>query len=397
MIYLFAADLVLEQTAGPTASNVTGELASASTVAGTSSVTFTATDPGAGVYQAVVILDGQMVQRTVLDEDGGRCRDVGQTSDGLPAFLYVQPCQPSVSADVALDTTSFPNGSHHLVITVTDPAGNSAPVLDRNITIANPSPQGPSNGTGGGGGGGGTTSSPTGTPAPTATSTPAGSQAPGSPNGVNASAPAALVVAWKGSTSSRLVSSYGRRRTVVGRLTGAGGTPIADAQVEVTATPSSVGAASAAVAQPHTAADGTFTYTVPASASSRTIRFAYRLHLGDPSPVASAALALSVPASIRLSISPRVAAVGRRIFFSGSLQGAPLPAGGKLLVLEARSGAGPWVKFNVIRSLRGGHFQASYRFRFPGPASYRFRVASESEADYPYAAGTSNTVVVRER
>ena len=50
----------------------------------------------------------------MLDENGGRCRDVGQTSDGLPAFLYVQPCLASVSADVGFDTTRLANGTHHL-------------------------------------------------------------------------------------------------------------------------------------------------------------------------------------------------------------------------------------------------------------------------------------------
>ena len=95
-IYLYAADLTLEQTAPPTASDVSGELASASVLSGTSDVVFSASDPGSGVYEALVSVDGQVVQRTVLDEDGGRCRTVGDATDGLPAFLYLQPC-PAVS------------------------------------------------------------------------------------------------------------------------------------------------------------------------------------------------------------------------------------------------------------------------------------------------------------
>jgi hypothetical protein len=146
-VYVYAADLVLEQSAGPTAGNVNGELASAAVVRGDSDVTFTATDPGAGVYEAVFSVDGQVVQSTVVDENGGRCRNVGQTTDGLPAFLYVQPCPASVSADVPFDTTRVANGSHHLVVSVIDAAGNAAPVLDRQITIANPPPPGPANGT----------------------------------------------------------------------------------------------------------------------------------------------------------------------------------------------------------------------------------------------------------
>ncbi len=125
VVYVYAADLILEQEAGPTASNVSGELASASTVSGTSDVAFSASDPGSGVYEAVFSVDGQVVQRTVVDEDGGRCRNVGETTDGLPAFLYVQPCLASVNADVGLETTRITNGTHHLVVSVIDAAGNA--------------------------------------------------------------------------------------------------------------------------------------------------------------------------------------------------------------------------------------------------------------------------------
>ena len=56
----------------------------------------------------------------VINDNGGRCRDVGQTSDGLPAFLYVQPCAQSVSADVAFDSTKASNGVHRLTVSVID-------------------------------------------------------------------------------------------------------------------------------------------------------------------------------------------------------------------------------------------------------------------------------------
>jgi hypothetical protein len=182
-----------------------------------------------------------------------------------------------------------------------------------------------------------------------------------------------------------------------GRLTGPGGSPIGGAQIDVVATPAFAGAQAAAMAAPRTAADGRFTLRVPGSASSRTLRFSYRAHLGDPVPVATRTLALSVNAGVRLSIAPRTSSVGGRIFFSGRLLGGPVPQSGKLLVLEARSGGRSWIKFNVVRTDRRGRYRSSYRFKFPGPATYRFRVVSEPEADYPYAAGASNAVPVRER
>lgn len=140
VVYLYAADIVLEQSAGPTADNVSGELASAPTVSGMSDVIFSASDPGAGVWEATLSIDGKVVQGTVPDENGGRCRNVGQTTDGLAAFLYLQPCPASESVDVPFDTTKVNNGVHHLIVSVLDAAGNSAPVLDREINVENSVP-----------------------------------------------------------------------------------------------------------------------------------------------------------------------------------------------------------------------------------------------------------------
>jgi hypothetical protein len=359
VVYVYAADLTLEQSAPPTASNVSGELASASTVSGTSDVAFSASDPGSGVYEAVFSVDGTVVQSTVLNEDGGRCRNVGQTTDGLAAFLYVQPCPASVSADVGFDTAAVSNGEHHLVVSVIDAAGNAATVLDRDVTVDNPPP-------------------------------------PGGPNGTNASPQAALAVSWAVTRSERLASGYGHAETVVGRLTGAGGVPIGAAQVNVLSTSDYVGARAAAMASVRTDADGRFALRVPADSASRTLSFEYSDELGAP-PVVTKTLVLSVRAGLSLRVVPRTARVGASIHFSGRLRGGPIPKGGKLLVLEARSPGGAWLEFDVIRSDSRGRFNAGYRFKFAGPASYQFRVLCEAEADYPYTTGSSNVVGVFER
>jgi hypothetical protein len=355
-------------------------------VAGTSDVTFNASDPGSGVYQAVFTLDGQIVQTTLLNENGGRCRNVGQTSDGLPAFLYIQPCQASLSADVGFDTTRFSNGSHHLVVSVTDAAGNSAPVLDRNITFANPQAPNlagaPSNGANG---------------SPTATGSSSPLASPGPPNGTPASSQATLIARWSGSRGARMITAYGRAQTITGRLTAPGATPIAGALIDVLAAPSYAGAATKVLASPRTAQDGRFTVHLPRSAASQTLRLSYRAHLGDPLPVASSMLTLTVTAGVALTITPRTASVGRRIYFKGRLLGGPIPRYGKPLVLEARSRGGAWIEFDVIRADSHGRFHATYRFKFPGPASYQFRVLSERESDYPFATGLSRVVGVSER
>jgi hypothetical protein len=358
VVYLYAADLTLEQSAPPTATNVSGELASASTVTGTSDVAFDASDPGSGVYEAVFSVDGQVVQSAVVDENGGRCRNAGQTTDGLAAFLYVQPCPASVSADVGFDSTRVANGVHHLVVSVTDAAGNTATVLDRTIDVENAPP-------------------------------------PGGPNGTNASAQATLSVGWAARTSARLTVGYGRAETIVGRLTAGGGAPIGSARVDILSTQAYAGARTAATASVDTNAAGAFTMRLPAGTSSRTLRFEYSDALDSP-PVVTKTLTLSVRAGVVLRVSPRTTSVGRSIRFSGRLLGAPIPRGGKLLVLEARSPGSAWLEFDVIRSDARGYLHASYRFKFPGPAQYQFRVLCEAEADYPFATGASNVVGVFE-
>ncbi|MGH2865038.1 MAG: hypothetical protein ACRDJX_07280 [Solirubrobacteraceae bacterium] len=359
VLYVYAADLILEQPVGPTATNVSGELATNPTVSGTTDVAFSATDPGSGVYEAVFTLDGQVVQRNVLDENDGRCKNVGQTTDGLPAFLYVQPCLQSVSADVGFETTKVSNGTHHLVVSVTDAAGDAATVLDRTVNVENPTP-------------------------------------PGAPNGTNASAQATMALAWKGSSKARLTTGYGHGETVLGRLTGPGGVPIAGARVEVLAKPAYAGASAAAMASPITGPEGRFTLQIPAGASSRLLRFEYSDTMGS-TPAVMKTLTLRVRAGVILRIAPRVASVGRSIHFSGHLRGGPVPSGGKLLVLEARSPGGGWLEFDVVRSDARGRYRASYRFKFPGPADYQFRVLCEAEADYPFATGSSRVVGVFER
>jgi hypothetical protein len=94
---------------------------------------------------------------------------------------------------------------------------------------------------------------------------------------------------------------------------------------------------------------------------------------------------------------PRTTSVGRSIYFKGVLHGTPLPAGGKQLVLEARSPGDKWIEFDTISTGAKGRYHASYRFKFPGPARYQFRVVSKYEAAFPFAEGASNVVGVRER
>lgn len=221
-VYLYYADLTLEQNVGPTATNVSGELATAPVVSGTSDVAFSASDAGAGVYQAVFTIDGHIVQRTVVDRDGGRCADVGGTTDGSPAFLYLQPCLPSVSVDVPFDTSAVANGAHRLLVTVTDAAGNSAPVLDRELAVSNIAGSG------------------------------AASDRPAKRIGRRWAGFSRRVLAWDDECPTHGALRPSRDRPGEG-LTGAGGQPIAGAQIDVQASPAYAGAATVALTGPRTA------------------------------------------------------------------------------------------------------------------------------------------------
>ncbi len=445
-VELFAADLVLSQTEDPKVSGVSGALTEATTVSGTSDVSFDASDPGSGVYQVVFRVDGQVVSTVVPEEEGGRCHNVGGTTDGLPAFLYAKPCPAAISVNLPFDTTTLSNGTHHLLVTVLDAAGNSQTVLDRDVTVDNATPGGAGkgsgtgegeagsgsgggsntggsgeNGSGTGGSGSGSSGSGsdgsgtgangsgtgaggagTGSTGSTGASAGAGgatasTAALGPANGTNAAEDATLTASWQGHPAELLHSAYGAAHTVQGRLTAPGGAPIAGAQLEVQELPAYQGAPPRTLAAPHTGAQGRWSLQLPRSVSSAQLRFVYRSHLDAPLPAATRTLTLSVRAGLQLAIAPRVAAVRGEIRFAGRVLGGPVPAGGKQLVLEALAPGARWQVFHVIRAAAGGRFRFAYRFRLPGPIGYRFRVRCEAEADYPFAAGSSNVVRVFER
>jgi hypothetical protein len=398
VVYLYASDLTLEQLSQPTVTKVEGELASAATLSGTADLAIQAEDPGSGVYQAVLTVDGLEAGRTLLDENGGHCHDVGQTTDGLPAFLYLQPCRPSLSVDIPLDTSALSDGSHHLVVSVTDAAGNATVALDRKIAVLNhpvvpPLPQEPVTPTQPLPEGHKPPSATENEPSPQTNPTP---QPPGV-NGSHASAGATLQVRWSATARASLAAPYGHAQTAVGRLAAPDGSPIAGATIQVLATPTSQGAHTRTLATPRSAPDGSFRVRLPASTPSSRLTFAYSSRSSQPLPDVTAALTLTIPARLTLKVTPRTSHAGGTIAFNGKLSGAPLPPGGKQLVLEARTLSGPWRQFQVLSTASQGRYKARYRFRLAGPITYEFRAVSRQEADFPYATGASNVVRVRER
>lgn len=396
VVELFAADLVLNDENPPTVEEVKGPLAEASTVSGTTDISLTAGDNASGVYEATFTVDGETVQKTVLDTNGGKCHDVGETTDGLQAFLYTRPCPASASADVPFDTTGLADGSHHVVVSVTDAAGNATPAMDRQVTVANHT----SSPGGGEQPGGGTSAGQTPGTSQQGTSASAASAGTtperGALNGSGGSDQATLTARWRGA-GARLRSAYGKPHTLEGHLSAPGGSPIAGASIAVSDLPAAAGAHASGLPTIRTDAAGRFTLRLPRTLTSGALVLAYRSHLADTTPVATSTLTLAVTPTLRLSVTPTTSAIGHTIRFKGRLLGGAIPPGGKQLVIEAHSPGNHWIQFNTLRTNPQGAFKATYRFRLPGPVPYTFRVVSRYEADYPFLAGASNVVGVLER
>ena len=379
-ISLYAADIELQNGSTPAGTGFAGSLLEPN-ASGTADLTFSAQDPeGPGVYRVIVDLDGTPVYEGTPESNDGQCASIGEYASGVGEFLYAQPCKRDVAIDVPVDTIRFANGGHGLKVTVGDAAGNTAVVYDETISIDNPSA--------GGAASSGAVASPIGPGSPLALRGPA--------NGVNASDQVTLSAHWTRTRKAVFTSRYGGRDQITGRLTNASGQAISGAMLDVFQTPAYEGAKTVPLARVRTGSTGEWALTLPGGVSSSALRFEYRSHVDDTVPVATASLTLRVRAGIGLRITPHVTSVGRRIFFGGTLHGVSIPPGGKQLVLEASSG-GEWIQFDTIRTDTEGRYRASYRFKFPGPVTYRFRVICPYEADFPFMNGTSNVVDVHER
>lgn len=378
VVYIYATDIALEEQTSPTVGDLSGELAGSEPLSGTASLFFQASDPGSGVYKEIVSVDGEVLSSQIVDETA-LCKEVPSVpaEDG-PAFLSAQPCPSTANGRVSLDTTKLSNGAHHLLVEVTNAAGNATAVLSKTIEVANGSDQN------------------AGSSQQTASSPSAGQSSATQPNGTPASADPALSVRWKQTRSTTLTGAFDKAQTITGRLTAPSGSPIADATIDLTARKSYGGAPSIALGSATTNAQGDFSFRLGKQSSSERIELSYSPTLGGQ-PVVSQTLALRVPAAVKLNVTPGSVGAGETIRLQGRILGTPIPPAGKQVVLEARSKGSSWLQFLVLRSGRGGRFTGTHRFRLPGPVRYWFRAVCPEEADFPFATGSSNQVTVWER
>ncbi len=96
-------------------------------------------------------------------------------------------------------------------------------------------------------------------------------------------------------------------------------------------------------------------------------------------------------------MTPRVATRGQTVRLRGRLNGRPLPLGGKVIELQARSPGQGWITFRTVRTAPARTICTSYTFRRGGPALYEMRARARATDDYPFATGVSRAVRIRVR
>jgi hypothetical protein len=355
-----AANIALESNAAPSASAVGGSLLASQILNGPQNILITASDPGPGVYEAIFQIDGRTVASPVIDANGGRCENVGGTSDGTPAFLYLQPCPSQVNnVEVPFDPSMIPDGPHNLKVLVSDAAGNMTTILDREVIVDN---------------GGEYTTLLT----------------RGACNGTSCDEHAQL------RASSRQPATFTRRFghsavTLTGQLLDHTGAPIAGAQVKLFEQTHDASAPLQEAGSVSTDATGAWEFKVP-DGPSRLLRVAYFSHLKDATPAAQLDYHERVYAPVSMR-GPRRVRPGKTVVFRGRLIGGWIPYAGEEVQIEIFYD-GRWRTIEVLHTDSHGRFAYRYIFATGIGSSYRFRASVSYGVAYPFLASNSPPVKV---
>jgi hypothetical protein len=202
---------------------------------------------------------------------------------------------------------------------------------------------------------------------------------------------------WRGRRGTELTVPFGTAAKLGGRLVDSDGAGLAGRTLRVAERPSRGALGRTLVESPQTGPHGGFQLRLPVGTSRRiAIAFPGDSHLeaAERSP-----LMLRVRSGIELKVTPTQLQTGEAAHFSGSVRslGAPLPRRGKLVSLQYyESAAHSWRPILVTRTDHAGRFHASYRFRYiSGSARIRIRATVLPEEHWPYAPGSSHSLVLR--
>ncbi len=138
---LTAADIELSNNSTPTGTGFGGQAAGTSAMSGTQSLVFQAGDSGSsapGVYAVKATLNGQSIYDATPNTNEGKCVALGSYQGGpVKEFAYPQPCKSSESVTIPVNSAAVKDGTHELVVTVIDAAGNEDVVYSHALTSDN--------------------------------------------------------------------------------------------------------------------------------------------------------------------------------------------------------------------------------------------------------------------
>jgi hypothetical protein len=367
---LHSADITLQQDFSPTATATGGSLTTQTLLQGVEHIDISASDPGAGIFQAIFEVDGKALPGQTIDANGGSCEPYKVAADGTNIFLNPAPCpQWMNNVDIPFNTAQVPDGPHQLTMLVSDAAGNTTTVFNRDVVFNNSGEY--------------------------IVQLQRQEQAEhqrqeillrGTCNG-ECDDHAHLVSADAKRTTRVLTRNYARSEFIVeGRLLDHTGLPMKDAVIELYQQATYLGSQNVLLATTMTNTKGYWKFRVP-QGPSRVLTVGYRSHSKDPSFATQLQYHEKVRAGVSL-IAPRRVHPGQSFNFRGKLMGGYIATGGTLVSLEIYYG-GEWREIALLNTERNGAFAYSYSFAAVAPATYRFRASVPPAAVYPFLPAAS--------
>jgi hypothetical protein len=186
--------------------------------------------------------------------------------------------------------------------------------------------------------------------------------------------------------TARIDASRSPTGLITGRLTTRGGTPIADAQVDVLVHVAVAGAGGTIAGAVTTNDAGEFRY-VPQTGVSRIFTFGYRASLSDTAYTDHVSIAAPTIAAVSLTTNRSRLRNGQILRLRGAVALAPDDAH-QPVAIQTLTEHG-WRTIATTR-LRHGAFAWSHRFaRTTVATTYRFRAVVPSSSDWPLQLGRS--------
>jgi hypothetical protein len=374
---VYAVHFVVSEGSNPQGS-VTGQAALvAGTHAGTETAVVSATDAGAGVYQAFATLDGVAAGR--VNAPGAGCSDKANNAASDLDFEAFQPCPTEVSGlALPVNTKVVADGARRLRIFVRDVAGNQTQIYDQVITVRNAGA----------------------TPTPSTTPTPGATAKPGTTLTTNGGAASSATPAATAPTGAievlhrkrpRATASYGSKLSLALRVVDSAGQAIPNALVSIQERVRRTGAPWVDAGQYATRADGKLVIK-PKTTASRELRFTYAY----PGGSSTATFTVGVRARMTIKAARSVLPVHGTLRLSGRVAVDEFPKAGVYVDVQVRNGRS-WQTIGSERTKGDGRWAWSFRMTRGVRAKFQFRARLRPYGDVAAAASSSRTVMVRVR